>query len=85
MVFSTNDSAITGCPYEKKRKKPRHTDTYLYLSKNKVKMDPRPTRKMQNYKTFRRKLKSMIQEGKKMLSLTLLKLKIYLQKMLLIE
>lgn len=66
MVFSANDSAITGSPYDKKKEKSLGTtDTYLYLSKNKVKMDPRPTCKMQNYKPFRRKLKSMIQEGKK--------------------
>lgn len=86
MVFSTNDSAILDIRVRKKKKKnPRHTDTYLHLSKNKVKMDPRPTCKMQNYKTFRREVKSMIQERKKMLGLTLLKLKIYLPKMLLVE
>ena len=50
---------------KKKEKSLGTTDTYIYLSKNKVKMDPRPTCKMHNYKPFRRKLKSMIQEGKK--------------------
>lgn len=48
--------------WEKKR--PRHADTYLYVSKNKVKMDPRPTCKCKIIKLLEESLKAWSKKDK---------------------